>query len=820
MAINFPSNPTNAQEVTEGNVTYVYNATKGYWESSEVSSGGGASITVYADMTALIAATGMSDGDQAFVTANNNLYLYSGTGWYKIATVQNDSPSAITGVDGTYSLAIDGTPTVITAVSTDPEGFPLTWTYSTSGLGSIATVSQADNVFTITPSTDDANFGTFTLTINATDGVNGAVSANTSITLQFHILNSNYTTLLAAAVDTSDNNNITDSSTNNHTITVNGDTHAGTFSPYRHGGYSYYFDGTGDNIQLPSSNAFAYGTGDFTWEGWINVPSAVSNHYVLEHGVNGGTITVANNIVRYYNQTTGVGSNLYSGATINYNTWHHVAVVRSSGTTTLYLDGTAEQSASDSHNYAASNVLIGQYGGSTQYNFTGYIKDVRIIKGTAVYTADFTPPTERLTAIANTSLLTCHLPYIADGSSNDHSITVNGNTSIKPFTPFDNLEYSESINGGSVYFDGTGDYLSITSASIPSGSSPYTVEAWIYFTTLSSRAQITFWGSTSTNNSNGFRLNDAGNGFLNWWYANDLDTGDIGIKSNAWYHVAATWDGTTRRIFVNGALEASDTPSSPNVTANSTLVIGAQNNTDFFHGNISDLRILSEALYTSAFTPPTAPLAAVTNTSLLVSATDASVIDKSQTNNLQLVGNTTGSTTQAKFANTKSMYFDGSGDYVSIASNPAFGFGTGDFTIEFWTYWGGTLNTGNGGAFVGLRSAVAAEALVVYLSTSGEIHFYDGPANVEVGSGVTITQEWTHIALTRESGLWRIFVNGTLSATRNSSTDLGSSKPCRIGQAVNGTTTSYHGYIQDLRVTKGLARYTANFTPPTEPLKG
>ena len=156
MAINFPSNPTNAQEVTEGNVTYVYNATKGYWESSEVSSGG-ASITVYADMTALIAATGMSDGDQAFVTANNNLYLYSGSGWYKIATVQNDSPSAITGVNGTYSLAIDGTPTVITAVSTDPEGFPLTWSYSTSGLGSIATVSQTDNVFTITPSTNDTN---------------------------------------------------------------------------------------------------------------------------------------------------------------------------------------------------------------------------------------------------------------------------------------------------------------------------------------------------------------------------------------------------------------------------------------------------------------------------------------------------------------------------------------------------------------------------------------------------------------------------------------------------------------------------------------
>ena len=152
MAINFPDNPSNAQEVTEGNVTYVYNATKGYWESSEVSSlatksttdlsegtnlyytdarvdariAAAASIDVLADMAALIAKTGMSNGDQAFVTGNNNLYIYSGTGWYKVATVQNDAPSAITGVNGTYELAIDGTATTITAVSTDPEGFPLT----------------------------------------------------------------------------------------------------------------------------------------------------------------------------------------------------------------------------------------------------------------------------------------------------------------------------------------------------------------------------------------------------------------------------------------------------------------------------------------------------------------------------------------------------------------------------------------------------------------------------------------------------------------------------------------------------------------------
>jgi hypothetical protein len=138
-------------------------------------------------MAALIAATGMSAGDQALVTALNKVFMYTGSAWYLVATMTNDSPTAITGVDGTYSLANDGTATTITAVSTDPEGFPLTWSYAvtTGSLGSTATVSQADNVFTITPSTTEADAGTFSITFSVTDGTTGAVSAVSSFTLVF-----------------------------------------------------------------------------------------------------------------------------------------------------------------------------------------------------------------------------------------------------------------------------------------------------------------------------------------------------------------------------------------------------------------------------------------------------------------------------------------------------------------------------------------------------------------------------------------------------------------------------------------------------------
>ena len=149
-----------------------------------------ASVSTLADIDALIAKTGMAVGDQAFVQSNNKLYLYNGTGWYLVATVENAQPTTISGVESSYSLASDGTATVITAISNDPDGFPLTWSYAvtTGSLGSTATVSQTDNVFTITPSTDTANAGEFSITFSVTDGSTGVVSAASNFTLAFSIL--------------------------------------------------------------------------------------------------------------------------------------------------------------------------------------------------------------------------------------------------------------------------------------------------------------------------------------------------------------------------------------------------------------------------------------------------------------------------------------------------------------------------------------------------------------------------------------------------------------------------------------------------------
>ena len=132
--------------------------------------------------------SGNTAGAQALVTATNTVFMWTGTAWYRIATMTNESPTAITGVNATYTLATDGTPTVITAVSSDPEGATLSWSYAvSSGALNGTTVSQGTgantNQFTVTPHASQS--AAFDLTFSATDNVNGAVTSSSSFTLSF-----------------------------------------------------------------------------------------------------------------------------------------------------------------------------------------------------------------------------------------------------------------------------------------------------------------------------------------------------------------------------------------------------------------------------------------------------------------------------------------------------------------------------------------------------------------------------------------------------------------------------------------------------------
>ena len=347
---------------------------------------------------------------------------------------------------------------------------------------------------------------------------------------------------------------------NNGTLT-NGPYH--TKGPFFSSG-SVYFDDTSKYLDISSSSDFAYGTGDFTWECWVYI---IQGGYALDHGSNGGTIVLGHTSVSlYYNTTVGTGSVLYTTGfgTIPTETWTHIAAVRSGGTTYLYTNGVLSSSASDSHNYGSQAVRIGQYGGGGSNYFGGYISDLRIVKGTAVYTSAFTPPTGPLTAVTNTKLLTCQGNTITDASSSAHSISVTGGAEA-------NLGFPKSA----FVFDGSNDYVDIEASSdFNFGTGDFTVEGWVntsvYSQDTAYRRVFMLDGPTGNANGNFQIILNVPNGRIYVWSnTGELDyIGSSVIADGSWNHFAACRISNTIYLYVNGVSSGS-VSSSVSFTANS-----------------------------------------------------------------------------------------------------------------------------------------------------------------------------------------------------------------------------------------------------------
>ena len=193
-----------------------------------------------------------------------------------------------------------------------------------------------------------------------------------------------------------------------------------------------------DNIEVPSSSDFNYGTGDFTWEFWVKLNTTSGTQYMMDHSTsnNGGTFHMHGGLLRYLNPTTGTGSDLYTECGgLSPGHWHHIAASRSSGTTRIFVDGTLRTSASDTHNYPDNKVWIGSRPDG-QY-MTGNISNFRIIKGTALYTSSFNVPTAPLTNVTNTKLLCCQNNQVENSTVSPTQLSSNGNPEVRSESPFD-----------------------------------------------------------------------------------------------------------------------------------------------------------------------------------------------------------------------------------------------------------------------------------------------------------------------------------------------------------------------------------------------
>ena len=668
------------------------------------------------------------------------------------------------------------------------------------------------------------------------------------------------------------NNTILDDSTNDFAITRSGSPVQGTFSPYS-GYYSNYFDGTGDYLSIANSSVFNL-TSDFTFECWIynssvvsgethifgkRASSAVYSQIIFGLNVSGGVNKM------FVEGTTSSGSwNIaytLGSITLPVGQWNHIAVVRSGTTIKSYVNGVADLtytgvSGSFFTNTDAMTIGTSTANGSSGY-YTGYISNFRFVNGLAVYTGAFTPPTTLLSATqssgtniatitgTSTSLLTCQSNRLIDNSTNAYTITKNGDTSVKPFGPFGrSAEYSIASNGGSIYYNGS-SYTSFGSNSLFAfGTNDFTVECWFYLTSLGTGFNLFNVGGAATSSYSLYVYSSSGTKVQTARYG---DTAGAGTTTqtfalNTWYHIAAVRSSGTAKIYVNGVADSGATYATMGtITATSAesggrTFQGAVTGT----GYISNLRVFPRtAQYTTTFTPPTAPVTAIQNTGLLIDGTSGAVIDGTQQTNLTTLADSRVLNTQYKYGNATTLvsgsyYFDGTGDYILTTPSTELEFGASDFTIEMWWYPTSTarqaLYCGSFGTdySIGIdySSTVSNQKIGIWASSNGTSW---NLVNADFGGNgvgtVTVNQNaWNHIAFVRYGTTWMSFVNGTrdrnITGLSGTIVDRSTAQKAIGSWFSTASMAQVTGYLDDIRITKGYARYVANFTVPSLAFKG
>jgi len=427
---------------------------------------------------------------------------------------------------------------------------------------------------------------------------------------------------------------------------ADGNSGQGSFSPFSaradcpavSSSGSVFFDGSYDHLDIPVTAPLQFGTGDFTIEGWYlrsaEGPWGWQALFELGHYTAGILIHLggSDNAINYFY----VNGSAYTFGTRATNfplgVWQHIAAVRSGSTVQLYINGVSVVSGTNSTAVNPTGTFrIGHATHTDQGSWFGYISNFRVVKGTAVYTGNFTPPIAPLSnsgaasasAYANTTNVNTTFPL-----ANSSFLLKFENAAIKdPMNQY-NLETAGNAQVSSAQaranfgqhfsFDGTGDWIRTQNTSWfnLSSTQPFTIQCWIYPTSLAGSRGIV-----------GARANGAGHGWCLWVNTSgQLIMGSAGpgygyadrgfgfaastIPINTWSHIAVVFNGTNYVGYVNGvagstpvALAAGwDYQSAQPLTLGA---LGSQGELPFF-GHIDDFRLTTgSALYTAAFTPPT-----------------------------------------------------------------------------------------------------------------------------------------------------------------------------------------------------------------------
>ena len=380
------------------------------------------------------------------------------------------------------------------------------------------------------------------------------------------------------------------------------------------------------------------------------------------------------------------------------------------------------------------------------------------------------------------------------------------------------------FGSSSIVLDGNGDYINFPASTDWALPGDFTLELWYRPNGSVTKNDFVLCNTAS---SGFFVIVGASNLYL--YYADGstiLVSGAVTWTASAWHHIAVARSGSTCKLFVNGAQVGSATVTT-SFGGGSIFRIG---NAATYSPNacIDEVRITKGvARYTAAFTSPIAPFPDLQDaqdgyTKLLLHFDGANgsttFVDQSfEPKAITAYGNAQIDTSQSKFGGACGL-FDGSGDYLVAPPGPDFNFGANDFTAEMFV-----RSTQTTRADILTQNTVYTATgwwgLLFNVSGSGTIALYETSSARISATGTNWNDgSWHHIALTRAGNVMRLFVDGVqVGSSYTTSFSYGTATDgLTIGAAVSGGQ-AYSGRLDELRISKGIARWTSAFTPPSAP---
>jgi hypothetical protein len=647
-------------------------------------------------------------------------------------------------------------------------------------------------------------------------------------------------------------------------------------SPYGRASTIYY-DGSGDYITYTSDSRFAFGTGDFTVEAWVypnqappgggvNYDSCIFGHF----GTPACFFFLTNS---NYAPAMWDGTSQHTGSiVIQPFVWSHVAWSRRLGTLSIFVNGQLCWRASNTVDFSNNTAFFtGGYGTGANRYFKGYL-GLRITKGIGRYQDSFVPPQSllqhgvpsinrrvpvALPEVARPAVLRRRTEFGGDPHFNNVTLLLPLRSHLKNvacYTRTINVNGQTAIKNDAAYLDGSDDWITTDISADISPSGTWTAECW-YFANSIANDPYLIGGYSSSNTRWALQLNHTSTTLLQLFVANggQFATADITVSSpiTGWNHLAVCRSAlnSKARIYHNGVLVYDNTPTYDFSTSNHSIELAAAafNSSNELNGYLRDVRFTKGiARYSSNFIPPTslpthgvAALRPALPTPLPSAAARPPVVVKGNDNGgdphfnnvvLQiplrshLRDESKAPKTVTVNGDTKivngAAYFDGTGDYLTAPSSADFNFGTGDFTVEFWLYQTSTKNT----QLIDMRPTSTQGWYVAWsIGLDGSHTYYINSSNrINGPAGTFGLNQWYHVAITRAAASTKIFVNGAQSgSTWTDSTAFSEGRVLLGANSIDIATYTFPGYLKDLRITKGVARYTSNFTPPTRlPIHG